>query len=600
MFFLKTTISPGITLTFDEKDCMGMRRMVLVLAAGLLISAVCAAQHDGEMEKIAAFMGVSSEEELSEEVVERLSDLIRRQLKINLLPRSRLIASGLFSSYQVASLLDYRQRHGYVLSFSELASVDGFGSRYVELLRPFVSLDTGGETGVMPVLENLRNDLALRGGCRYSVEELDWQYGLKYGIDVGERFQASIGVTRSRAGRTPAPDFYTASTSYDFKKVDARLVLGDFNARFGQGLLAWNGAFLTSLATPSGFMKKASGVSAVRSFTGSVANTGAAAEFGIGRFTLSAATAVSGLEAIRSKPEKLKFSPLLNVRWWNKIGSVSLTATADFPCNARHFSPEVSTSVDASLCIRGVNIFGEYVFNWMERKNAFVAGTDFTLSESLRLAALTTWRQGKQWQWAISGEMAAGEGRNHLLTFSTDVISHLVPKEKDASSSVQLKSQVRWEWKTPGQLTLRLRLSDRFRTWGVAHRAELRAEVAVPLGMWAVDARTHLLYCRSLAVLGYVEASCKTSQLTARLRVGAFRADNWDDRIYVYEYDIPGSFNVPAYYGRGVWSAFALSWKITYKVRLYARASYIACPFDVPAKQKPGRAELKIQTVFRF
>lgn len=37
----------------------------------------------------------------------------------------------------------------------------------------------------------------------------------------------------------------------------------------------------------------------------------------------------------------------------------------------------------------------------------------------------------------------------------------------------------------------------------------------------------------------------------AYLRVTGFVIDNWPDRIYVYERDAPGTFSVPAYYGRG-------------------------------------------------
>ena len=77
-------------------------------------------------------------------------------------------------------------------------------------------------------------------------------------------------------------------------------------------------------------------------------------------------------------------------------------------------------------------------------------------------------------------------------------------------------------------------------------------------------------------------------------------ADHWDDRIYVYEYDAPGNFNVPAYYGRGVWTAGVLFLKLSRAFRLYVRASSIAYPFDLSQKKKPGRTELKLQTVFRF
>jgi hypothetical protein len=69
-----------------------------------------------------------------------------------------------------------------------------------------------------------------------------------------------------------------------------------------------------------------------------------------------------------------------------------------------------------------------------------------------------------------------------------------------------------------------------------------------------------------------------------------FAVDNWDDRIYVYERDAPGSFNVPAFYGRGLWTSVYLSWKYSRSGSLSLRGIY----------KKPGNAELKIQLGLRF
>jgi hypothetical protein len=555
------------------------------------------------MEGISAFLGVSSEEELSEDEVERLNWFIRHPLKINMLSRSGLVRSGLFTGYQAASLADYRMRHGDVLSFSELALVDGFGKQYVDLLRPFISVESSSLPGTS-FTDSLKiyNELSLRGGYRYSKEGQDWQYGLKYGLDASRGFKASVGLSRSRSAKSPAPSSYAASASWDFRRTDLRLVIGDFNARFGQGLVAWNGAFLSSFATPSGFMKKASGVSAVRSFTGSTANSGIAAEIGVGKFSVSAAVAFPGVKDLVSRPERSGVAPIVNARWWTRFGTVGVTSSVEcvgiwHPGGSQ--SLQAKSSVDAALCIRGVNLFGEAAYDWTERTCAFVAGTDLNPAEFMRLAALAGWSGGKQWQWAVSGELTPGRKKKHKGVFSAEVIYHLLPKDKEADCSVQVKSQLRWEWKALEHLVLRLRLSDRYRTWGLAHRTELRVEAAAPLGAWTVDARMHLLKCRSLALLGYVDASCRRGALTSHMRLGLFRADHWDDRIYVYEYDAPGSYNVPAYYGRGVWAAGVLSWKISRLIRMYARASYITYPFTQP-KKKPGRAELKLQTVFRF
>ena len=79
-----------------------------------------------------------------------------------------------------------------------------------------------------------------------------------------------------------------------------------------------------------------------------------------------------------------------------------------------------------------------------------------------------------------------------------------------------------------------------------------------------------------------------------------FCVDDWDDRIYVYERDAPGSFNVPAMYGRGVWGSVVMSWKVSRALKVYLRGGYKSYVFMVEEKKKPGKAELKLHAVLKF
>ncbi len=582
-----------------------MRRVVLTVAVCLFLPLSGYSQSDDEIGKIAAFLGVISEEDLSEDEVEYFTDLIRRPLKINMSTRSKLLSSGLFSSYQVATLIEHQKRTGMVFSLAELASIDGFGSRYVELLRPFISIETSMTSdALIPASRRVYQELSLRAGYRYSSGH-QWQYGLKYGMDAGCGVRFSMGISRGLSAKTPAPSAYSISAAYDFKKIDARLILGDFNARFGQGSVAWNGTFMNPLTSPSGFMKKASGLSSTRSFTGSSANVGMASELAFGRFTVSASVAFPGLKdaLINGKKlttAKLSILPLVNIRWATKIGSFGVTSSVE-----RHFFQEndeinASTSLDASLCIAGVNVFAETAYDWILRKFNVVAGVDLSPIDQLRIAALGGWKQNSQWQFATSANLVAGSDKSHSLTVSSELLYYPIPKEKTENYSVQVKSQLYWAWKASKYLIFRLKASDRFRTWGQRHRTEVRSEFSLPLGSWTVDARMSVLKCRNHALLGHLDASYKIHPINLHLRVGVFKIDHWDDRIYVYEYDAPGSFNVPAYHGRGVWSAAVFSYRIQRYLRIYFRASYIAYPFRQVQNKKPGRAELKIQSVFRF
>lgn len=593
-------IKPGALLL--NSDLSGaMWRKIFIVCVSLFCALETNAQQGGEEGAVAAFLGLSTEDEISDEELERFADLLRRPLQLNSMSRSRLASSGLFTGYQVASLLEHRQRFGDIMSFAELASVDGFGHQFVELLRPFVVLEPLGEL-ISSGNSRRINDMSLRIGYRYGEQENDYQYGFKYSLEAYDALTTSFGFSKGISVKNPWPSVHSFSASYDFRKAGVKLILGDFNARLGQGLVAWNGAFINSLASPSGFMKKASGLSVVRSFTGSTANTGMAAEYSFGKFTIAAACAFPWVKdaLVGEHVKKYGLQSVVNMKWWSRIGTIGTTTSLDYSDIVSQGMPVVRTAVDAALCICGINVFSEAAYEWSTGKAAFIAGMDLSPTESLRFAALAGCNYGENWQFAVSSEILAGKSRRHKVNLSADMLYYPVPKIDGQKGSIQVKSQVRWEGNVAEHLLLKVRLSDRFRTWGLQHRAEFRTDADVPLGMFALGTRFIILKSRDHSFLGLLDAAIRSGNLTVRLRAGAFLVDHWDDRIYVYEYDAPGSFNVPAYYGRGVWTSSMVSWKINRSVRLYFRASYISYCFMPEEKKKPGRAELKFQSVFKF
>ena len=64
-------------------------------------------------EAILAFCGAADMTEVDQEEFERLSEYFERPLKINKASQARLLESGLFDSYQAASLADYRLVFAY-------------------------------------------------------------------------------------------------------------------------------------------------------------------------------------------------------------------------------------------------------------------------------------------------------------------------------------------------------------------------------------------------------------------------------------------------------------------------------------------------------
>ena len=145
----------------------------------------------GFQQALLTLTGASCVEELSEDEVQRYQTLAAHPVDLNIAGRSRLLATGLLSPYQVASLLDYRARTGDILSWTELALVDGFPAAFVEALKEFAVL------GVRDAPPGHREDLrfgqtlTLRGALRTDGSAAG---GAKYEAVLGERAAAFVSV----------------------------------------------------------------------------------------------------------------------------------------------------------------------------------------------------------------------------------------------------------------------------------------------------------------------------------------------------------------------------------------------------------------------
>jgi hypothetical protein len=171
-----------------------------------------------------------------------------------------------------------------------------------------------------------------------------------------------------------------------------------------------------------------------------------------------------------------------------------------------------------------------------------------------------------------------------------------VSKSDDLSSSIQLKSLAEIKLIINESLALKWRLAERVRTWGKPFHTDLRMDIFYYSRLSDLTLRANVVNCAETSFLLYTDATIKQNSMKFSFRCGVFIADNWDDRIYVYERDIPGAFNVPALYGRGFWVSLTGNWKFARWGRVYIRGSMTEYPFM--EKKKPGKAELKL--LFRF
>ena len=185
---------------------MAMKRVIAVFVC-LFCMSVVSAQNISDSGSIIRFLGASSEEDIDADEVERLETYLSRPLRINDDRLERMVSSGLLTRYQAASLTDYRNKNGDVLSLSELAAVNGFGKEFVELLAPFISLDSHRYPGQIAVGERkISNDLAIKTGHKYQQDDgMLWNWGMKYRMETAGGVDLSAALSKSYDAPGAAP-----------------------------------------------------------------------------------------------------------------------------------------------------------------------------------------------------------------------------------------------------------------------------------------------------------------------------------------------------------------------------------------------------------
>ena len=496
---------------------------------GVFVALGAAAQYDAALKAAMFLNGASSEEELDADEVERLQ--IIGKVRVNAPGRN---ARALLSEYQLAALEDYRRRCGDILSWEELALVDGFGKEAVEALRPYLSLWSDTLPGAVDTVSNFKAGFLVRAtekniGTKLKAEGNWWQMS---------------GAARSRAWGSKDYD-WTASAEVENGRWS--VLIGDFNVRYGQGLGIWSGFSMSSLSTVDAFIKRPTGVRPVCSFTPSE-HRGAAAQYHLGRYSIAAFADLRGKAGVHASYVSLR----------TQIG---LTALPD------------KLSADFAINYKGIDLVGEVATSFAgltgEPMLAGVLATKFKIKDiklTLQTRAIPSRFSGKKngeyglaagamwksprWQQLKGKEGFGSSVSKHALSLTAD--ASLLPVPQKDPGRKQFRIYGLWQWQMSGTTALETKFTGRYRTWE-ASRSDLRLDLKYTYGQWLGTTRIEGDYCAGPGVLGYLEIGNKGPDCwAAYFRIGAFGTSGWSSRIYCYERDAPGTFTVPAYSGRGL------------------------------------------------
>ena len=587
-----------------------MKRIVLLLALAVLSAATASSQE--MMDAILFLTGASAPEELDSDLVERFEALASRPVKINLAPESRLAACGLFSRYQAASLADYRRSSGDILSLQELALLDGFGAEVARALAPFVSFETRAQPGRASLEPGrVSGELVSRTQLQLVEGEGTASYALKARAGDEDRWILSAATKRSGTGLDGGagslrPETLSASAAVYGRKLPSKLVIGDFNARFGQGLLLWSGFSLSGVQSAAAMAKHPSGLSPAWTLSPGSAHRGAAADIAFGRFILSGFWSAGRCMGA-------------NLTWYARYGQLGLTAISGGRIAMQEAAAGEGKTVSSGISgdwrwsVGKFDLFGEMALSSGSgaaggAAGAFVAGAAWNPAYQVRLAASVR-SYPAAYAAALAGALRSGSRASDeraaalaldykKLTLTVDAAAH-----PDKGTS-QFKSILKYSPQLAAWLSLSVRAVSRFRPMDAnPWRNELRAETVLGSKEDGFSLKSCASLCRAgnVSWLAYIEPGYRKEKGYNRfqfyLRATAFKADSWEDRIYIYERDVPGAFSVPAYYGRGCAASAVAAVKRrhgTFGARAYATA------YPGMAEKKPGKAGLKVYLQLTF
>ena len=638
--------------------------------------------------------GAGTLEELSEDEWERYRHLADHPLDLNACTRSAMLSSGLFSPFQAASLLDRRMRDGDILSYTELGYTDGFTPELARALSHFVVLRSRNPPG-KPSVPQLHASLLLRTSCsgsssvpaaRAALQTAaahstsganstasgknpsaatsssasgkndpfsgSAAFGIKTAISLEGRLDAFWSARKSYSDRTFGPG--TISLAIYGKSIPGRILLGDYSARFGQGLLLWSGFSIAGFSSVQSFRRNASGLSASSSFTRTLHGIGL--DLALGRSTIS---------AVWSTPVQ-STNPRLLALNYNHIFRTSSTGATLLADPGRLYA----ASIDFRAGLPRLSLSGEFAFELLPAPapaalaptsaSASVAASAavpslaapavaasasvapvsaasatpqpdspaaifvpagllsavWTPSYGNRLAVLARYYPQNWSQLAASPPSTFSTAKDEFgsaflfqsarYTLSLDLARRL--SEANWQYRLLASANLPFRLGLPGRTqrkvnsstgidgTISVRSLSRFRpSQSLPFRQDLRCDLKLELNRLKLNTRCNLLWCRNFAMLGYIEPGFSDQFFSLWFRLTGYSVPSWDDRISTWERDIPGSFTVPARYGKGLALSCTSSLTIQRKRlrhRLNARLSYDVYSRKETLTRKP---ELKLQ-----
>ncbi|MEZ4966189.1 MAG: hypothetical protein R2791_13180 [Saprospiraceae bacterium] len=241
----------------------------------------------------------------AQQFLENLEIYRNRPLDLNRAGRDELLGLHLLNELQVENFLTYRDQFGPLLNEYELQAVPGWSLSDIRTMLQFSKVSTGLDTRNVSILRGFyegNNELLLRWGrpdppnytTNVEGEPNSWAFRYRHTFDnrlrLGFTAENDPGEALFSGSNKHGFDFYSAHLyARDLGGTVHTIALGDYSARFGQGLLLQTGFAPGKSAETVSVLRGGRKINAYSAFGESFFFRGAAAEFRFGEhFELTA------------------------------------------------------------------------------------------------------------------------------------------------------------------------------------------------------------------------------------------------------------------------------------------------------------------------
>ena len=527
------------------------------------------------------------DEVLQEDLQEQLMGIAAHPINLNHTNADELSRLMFLSDEQIDAILLYQYKHAF-RDIYELQLIDCLKDYEIRNMLPFVyvgEVETEDKIYFREVFRYAHHEITLRADAR-NIEDypLDPMYGkLRYRFNYQNRVQAGLSVTRRANDGSPKPegerwDYGGFIQLRDMGPMQ-KIVAGNFQANFGYGLVVGSPfkrgktAYIQSTSKTDEGLKKYTSVGDNYPYFHGI---GATAQ-------LSHWADISTFYSLRQGKDDA-WNHIVGVNAtgrWNRL-KVGVTAIQDIQTTGQGRQATGAMGVNARWNQGKVDIWGELATSHNSQWGiAGIAGLRYTPIADINLLAIYRYYSAdfhNTYANALCSRTQIKDEHGGYLGIQYNRLKHW---QLSAFSDV---------WKTGYEAIAQAdflpkkdyRMHMRFRIKNKDDKTtySLRWNMVYTAGPWKmktqadgnlVNANKGLSY--GWSVLQDVEYHFLEIPIVLQLRAQAFDAQQWDNRVYIYEPDILYAYAIPFVYGLGGRFLLNARYKISDVFSVYLRLS---------------------------